>query len=38
MNIIDIIDKKKNGLELSKEEITYFVNEYTRGSIPDYQA
>lgn len=38
MNIIDIIDKKKNGLELSKKEITYFVNEYTRGSIPDYQA
>lgn len=38
MNIIDIIDKKKNGFELSKEEITYFVNEYTRGSIPDYQA
>ena len=38
MNIIDIIDKKKRGLELSKEEISYFVNEYTKGNIKDYQA
>lgn len=38
MNIIDIIDKKKRGLELSKEEIGYFVNEYTKGNIKDYQA
>ncbi len=38
MKIIDIIDKKKKGLELSKEEIHYFVNEYTNGNIPDYQA
>lgn len=38
MKIIDIIDKKKNGLELSKEEIKYFVDEYTAGNIPDYQA
>lgn len=38
MNIIDIIDKKKNGFELSKEEIDFFVTEYTKGNIPDYQA
>lgn len=38
MNIIDIIEKKKNKLKLSKEEIEYFVNEYTKGNIPDYQA
>ena len=38
MKIIDIIDKKKNGLELSKEEIEFFVREYTNGNIPDYQA
>lgn len=38
MNIIDIIEKKKNKAELSKNEIEYFVNEYTNGNIPDYQA
>lgn len=38
MRILDIIDKKKRGLELSKEEIKYFVDEYTNGNIPDYQA
>lgn len=38
MNIIDIIEKKKNNLKLYKEEIEYFVNEYTKGNIPDYQA
>lgn len=38
MNIIDIIEKKKNKAELSKNEIEYFINEYTNGNIPDYQA
>lgn len=33
----DIILKKRNGGELSKEEIEYFVEGYTKGSIPDYQ-
>lgn len=37
MNMYDIINKKKEGLELSKEEIAYFVDGYTNGSIPDYQ-
>lgn len=37
MRIYDIILKKRNGLELTKEEIEYFVNGYTKGEIPDYQ-
>lgn len=38
MNIQDIIAKKRDKEELSKEEIEYFITEYTNGSIPDYQA
>jgi len=38
MNIVDIIAKKRDGLELTKEEITYFVTGYTNKEIPDYQA
>lgn len=34
----NIIRKKRDGYELSQEEITRFVNEYTAGRIPDYQA
>jgi len=37
MHIIDIILKKRNGGVLSHEEISYFVNGYVDGSIPDYQ-
>ena len=37
MTIIDIIEKKKNKLELTTEEINYFVNGFTDGAIPDYQ-
>lgn len=37
MRMYDIIMKKRNGLELSKEEIDFFVKGYTEGSIPDYQ-
>lgn len=37
MNMIDIIYKKREGSILTKEEIEYFINEYTNGSIPDYQ-
>ncbi len=36
--MVDVIEKKRNGEVLSKEEITFFVNGYTDGSIPDYQA
>jgi len=38
MNMNDIIYKKREGNELSKEEIDYFVQGYTKGEIPDYQA
>lgn len=38
MNILDIIGKKRDRLELTKEEIDYFVEEYTNGTISDYQA
>ena len=38
MNILEIIAKKRDKKELSKQEIEYFVNEYTKGNITDYQA
>lgn len=37
MRMYDIIMKKRNGGELSKEEIDFFITEYTKGEIPDYQ-
>lgn len=38
MRMYDIIMKKRNGLELSTEEINFFIENYTKGNIPDYQA
>ncbi|MGE5632494.1 MAG: pyrimidine-nucleoside phosphorylase [Caulobacteraceae bacterium] len=38
MRMYDIIIKKRNGSELSKEEIDFFIKGYTEGTIPDYQA
>ena len=38
MNIQEIIAKKRDKLELDKEEIEYFVTNYTNGAISDYQA
>ena len=38
MNIQDIIAKKRDGLILNKDEISYFVKEYTNGNVTDYQA
>ena len=37
MRMYDIIMKKRNGEELSKEEINFFIDGYTKGEIPDYQ-
>ena len=37
MRMYDIIMKKRNGEELSKEEIDFFIEGYTKGEIPDYQ-
>lgn len=38
MNIIDIINKKRQCKEITEEEINYFIEGYTNGEIPDYQA
>lgn len=37
MRMVDIIASKRNGNELTDEEISFFVNGYTKGEIPDYQ-
>ncbi|MGE7872586.1 pyrimidine-nucleoside phosphorylase [Bacillus paramycoides] len=37
MRMVDIIAKKRDGKELTTEEINFFINGYTDGSIPDYQ-
>ncbi len=38
MNILEIIAKKRDKQKLNKEEIEYFIQNYTNGNIPDYQA
>lgn len=38
MRMVDVIAKKRDGKELTKEEIEFFVKGYTTGDIPDYQA
>lgn len=38
MRMYDIIQKKRDGYELSTEEIDFVVQGYTKGEIPDYQA
>ena len=38
MRMYDLILKKRNGKELTKKEIDFFVQGYTKGEIPDYQA
>ncbi len=38
MTILEIIEKKRDNKELTKEEIDFFVQGYTKGEISDYQA
>jgi pyrimidine-nucleoside phosphorylase len=38
MRAVDIISKKRDGLSLTKAEIEFFIQGYTRDEIPDYQA
>ena len=38
MRMVDIIERKRDGHALSREEIHFFVSGYTQGTIPDYQA
>jgi len=37
MRMYDLIMKKRDGEQLTKEEIDFFVGGYTDGTIPDYQ-
>ncbi|PLR66682.1 pyrimidine-nucleoside phosphorylase [Bacillus sp. UMB0893] len=37
MRIVDLIEKKRDGKELTKEEISFIIKGYTNGDIPDYQ-
>jgi len=38
MRAVDIIQKKRDGQELARSEIEFFIAAYTRSEIPDYQA
>jgi pyrimidine-nucleoside phosphorylase len=38
MRAVDLIVKKRDGLELTSDEITFFIRGFTTGEIPDYQA
>jgi pyrimidine-nucleoside phosphorylase len=38
MRAVDVIIKKRDGEELTREEIHFFIEGFTRGDIPDYQA
>ncbi|HPN29301.1 MAG TPA: pyrimidine-nucleoside phosphorylase, partial [Thermotogota bacterium] len=35
--MVDLIQKKREGGELSQNEIEYLIGEFVRGHIPDYQ-
>jgi pyrimidine-nucleoside phosphorylase/thymidine phosphorylase len=38
LRAVDVVEKKRDGGELTREEIDFFVRGYARGEIPDYQA
>ncbi|WP_088102349.1 pyrimidine-nucleoside phosphorylase [Halalkalibacter urbisdiaboli] len=37
MRVVDLIEKKRDGLPLSKEELDFLIHDYSKGRIPDYQ-
>jgi pyrimidine-nucleoside phosphorylase len=37
MHVYELIKKKRDGSELSRNEIEFLINGYLNGSIPDYQ-
>jgi pyrimidine-nucleoside phosphorylase len=38
LRAVDVIAHKRDGQELTRDEITWFIDAYTRGEVPDYQA
>ncbi len=38
MRAVDVIQRKRDGLELTREEIDFFIRGYAGGQVPDYQA
>ena len=38
MRAVDVVQKKRDGFELTREEIDFFIRGYARGDVPDYQA
>src|SRR5574344_1370494 len=38
MRMVEIIEKKRDGYPLTESEIAFFIEGYTKGEIPDYQA
>ncbi len=38
MRAYDVIQKKRDGKPLTEQEIRWFIEEYTKGNLPDYQA
>jgi len=37
MNIVELIQRKRNGKTLNEKEINFIISEYTQKRIPDYQ-
>ncbi|QHZ49975.1 pyrimidine-nucleoside phosphorylase [Paenibacillus larvae] len=37
MRMVDLIEKKRDGGELTKQEIDFIIEGYTKGEVPDYQ-
>src|SRR5699024_6188046 len=37
LRMVDLIEKKREGMELTKAEIQFIISEYTKENIPDYQ-
>ena len=38
LHILEIIEKKRDKMSLTEEEIDFFVQEYSKGKVPEYQA
>ena len=38
MRMVDLIIKKREGFELTEDEIRFWISGYVKGEIPDYQS